>query len=251
MNDFEIVAHRGVSDQAPENTMQSFERAIELGADTIEFDVRLTKDHVPVVYHYFYLDEITALTGPIFNYTYRQLRQLQFKSLPDRLGNAFRIPTLQQVIDVVGGRVGMEIEIKGPEPEAPTLIAEILNRHRRLWDTLEVTSFEPQLLLSVQEHCPGITVDLLYPRSEPWMGLDVVAYTATQMARRARARAVHLHPTQLSADVVDAIRQAGFEVHAWDINDEYSLDLASKLLIPVICTDRVVMAMNFRHRVKI
>jgi glycerophosphoryl diester phosphodiesterase len=251
MNHFEIVAHRGVTDHAPENTMQSFERAIELGADAIEFDVRLTKDQVPVVYHYFYLDEITALTGPIFNYTYRQLRQAQFKSLPDWPGKGFRIPTLQQVIDVVGGRVGMEIEIKGPEPEAPMLIGEVLNRHRGLWNTLEVTSFEPQLLILVQEQCPGITADLLYPRSEPWMGLDVVAYSATQMARRAQARAVHLHPTQLSADVVDTVRQAGFEVHAWDTNDEYSLELASKLQIPVICTDRVEMAMNFRHRVKI
>jgi glycerophosphoryl diester phosphodiesterase len=249
MTSFDIVAHRGVADRAPENTLQAFERAIELGADAVELDVRLTRDQVPVVYHYFYLDELTDLSGPIFNYTYRQLGQAQLINQIDRAGDQFKIPTLEQVIEAVGGRVGMEIEIKGPEPEAAKLIGELLNDHRSLWATLEVTSFEPQLLVLVQEKCPGIAADLLYPRSEPWMDLDVVVYTAIHMARRARARAVHLHPIQLSAKVVESVRQAGFEVHSWDVNDEHALDLAFNLHIPVICTDRVDMALDFRHRV--
>lgn len=51
MTQFEIVAHRGAHDQVPENTLPAFERAIELGADAVELDVRLTADGIPVVYH--------------------------------------------------------------------------------------------------------------------------------------------------------------------------------------------------------
>jgi glycerophosphoryl diester phosphodiesterase len=61
MNHFEIVAHRGISTEAPENTMASFRKAIELGADAVELDVRLPADKIPVVYHYYYLQENNAL----------------------------------------------------------------------------------------------------------------------------------------------------------------------------------------------
>jgi glycerophosphoryl diester phosphodiesterase len=61
MHTFEIVAHRGVATQYPENTIPAFLRAIELGADAVELDVRLTKDKIPVVYHYYYLDKIGSL----------------------------------------------------------------------------------------------------------------------------------------------------------------------------------------------
>ena len=67
MKNFEIVAHRGIPTEAPENTIASFQRALELGADAIELDVRLTADKIPVVYHYFYLQENTSASGPIFD----------------------------------------------------------------------------------------------------------------------------------------------------------------------------------------
>ena len=53
----EVVAHRGVAEHAPENTLPAFLRALAVGADAVELDVRLTRDRVPVVYHYYYLDE--------------------------------------------------------------------------------------------------------------------------------------------------------------------------------------------------
>ena len=101
-----------------------------------------------------------------------------------------------------------------------------------------MTSYEPALLLSIQRLCPGLATDLLFPRSEPWMKLDVVAYQALHMARLARARAVHLHPAQLSPEVVSAINRRGIQIHAWDVNDEPALRLVAGLGIPRICTDR-------------
>lgn len=104
MAHLEIVAHRGVPDEAPENTLLSFQRAIELGADAIELDVRLTSDRVPVVYHYFYLDETTSASGPIFNYTLEQLQSVRVLSDQVR-GITGKIPTLQEVLESFGGRI--------------------------------------------------------------------------------------------------------------------------------------------------
>jgi glycerophosphoryl diester phosphodiesterase len=248
MNSFEIVAHRGVSHKAPENTMQAFERAVELGADAVELDVRLTRDQAPAVFHYFYLDEITDLTGPIFNYTFEQIRKARVGPQANPQGEPFHVASLHEVLETLAGRVGLEIEIKGPEPEAPQVIGKLLRQYRSLWDSMEVTSYEPLLLRAIREQCPGLVVDLLYPRSEPWMKLDVVAYTAIHRARLAGARAVHLHPTQLSPQVVKEIRSAGKEVHAWDVNDERGLDLVHELGLPRVCTDRLEQALAYRAR---
>lgn len=80
------------------------------------------------------------------------------------------------------------------------------------------------------------------------MGLDVVAYTAIHRARLAGARAVHLHPTQLSKSVSKSIRSAGVEIHAWDVNDQKSLDLVVDHQIPKISTDRMAQAVHYRSQ---
>ncbi len=160
-----------------------------------------------------------------------------------------KISTLAEVLEAVGGKVGLEIEIKGPEPEAVAIIGDILGKFQNLWKTVEVTSYEISLLLGIKDRCPGITTDLLYPRSESWMKPDVVGYEALQKARLARARAVHLHPSQLSDEVVHVIRNSGVEIHAWDVNDEHALETVVKYNIPRICTDHFELATNFRNRI--
>lgn len=248
MNCFEIVAHRGIHDELPENTQNAFQRAIELGADAVELDVRLTSDHVPVVFHYFYLDGLTLFSGAVFSYSLEQLQNARIQDKTGRHVDGFRIPTLDEVLETIGGQIGLEIEIKGPEPESARIVADVLHRFRHLWDNIEVTSYEPILLLNIQQLCPGLPTDLLFPRSENWMKWDAVAYLAIQRARLAHARAVHLHPTQLSSAIVSAIQPCGISVHAHDVNDEQSLKLAAELRIPRICTDRFQTARAFRER---
>ena len=250
MHPFEIVAHRGVTTQFPENTIPAFQKAIELGADAIELDVRLTRDKIPVVFHYYYLGETTSLQGPIFNYHYEDLLQAEYTwALNDF--DSLKIPTLVEVLETVGGNIGLEIEIKGPEPESAIIIGDVLQKFKNLWGTIEITSYETTLLLKIREQCPGITTDLLYPRTEPWMNLDVVAYQAANLGRLAQVRAVHLHPSQLSNEVVKYVRRAGFEIHAWDVNDEQSLQKIMEYNIPRICTDYFEWAAVFRNRIPI
>lgn len=248
MAHFAIVTHRGITTKAPENTVAAFQAAVELGADAIELDVRLTADQVLVVYHYYYLDGATTGRGPIFAFTLDQLRDLRVldRSNPDSPGE--KIPTLYEVLERFVGRIGLEIEIKGPEPEAPAIVAAALQRFIQHWPMLEVTSYEPAFLLEMRRLCPGLAVDLLVPRSEPWMNLDVVAYQACHRARLAQARAVHMHPTQLSAEVVQGIRERGIDVHAWDVNDDAGLRTAAAFDILRVCTDDFPRACAYRKQ---
>jgi len=242
---FQIVAHRGVTAAAPENTMAAFRRALELGIDAVELDVRLTRDRRPAVYHYYYLDDFTTGSGPIFE---RTAADLESARVLDRGRAASHpIPMLDEVLEEFAGRIGLEIELKGPEGEAAQIVGPLLTRFRSSWNKIEVTSFEPALLMSVRAKCRDIATALLFPRSEDWMHQDVVAYAALQRARLATANAVHLHPSQLNNEVVASIRAGGVEVHAHSVNDEGSLQLAVALDLPWICSDEPERAQTFRR----
>jgi glycerophosphoryl diester phosphodiesterase len=246
MKPFQIVAHRGIPTEAPENTIESFQRALDLGADAVELDVRLTADRIPVVYHYFYLDEKTSASGAIFDYTFEQLKDVKVLCQRNPSAKTGRISTLCEILDLFAGKIGLEIEIKGPEPESAEIIGNSLHKYKRFWDTIEVTSYHPSLLLAIQNICPGLATDLLFPRSEDWMKLDVVQHQAIHLSRLARARGVHLHPTQLSEALVGALHEQGIEVHTWDANDEQTLAAVANFGIPRVCTDDLKRALIFR-----
>ncbi|MBN1438163.1 MAG: hypothetical protein JW929_02030 [Anaerolineales bacterium] len=244
---FEIVAHRGIRSEQSENTLAGFERAIALGADAVEFDVCLTADGVPIVFHDVYLDGKTDGRGPIFARTLEELRGLRVRSPSDPGAAGESIPTLEEVVDRIGGWIGMEIEIKGPEPEAPGLVAGVLKRHPQLRTSVEVTSFEPALLLDFQKASPDVPADVLVPLFEGWMRADAVAYEAIHRALLAEARAVHLHASQLVPETVSAIRSHGIAIHAWGVDEKASLEKIQSFRIPRICTDCVREALEFRR----
>jgi glycerophosphoryl diester phosphodiesterase len=80
------------------------------------------------------------------------------------------------------------------------------------------------------------------------MKLDVVQYLAIHHARLAHARGVHLHPTQLSETVVNALHEQGLEIHTWDANDEQTLTTIANLGIPRVCTDDFKQTLAFRNK---
>ena len=235
------MAHRGATGTAPENTLAAFWHAFELGADAVELDVRLSRDAVPVVYHYAYLDAATTGHGPIWERSLAELREL-------RVGGpeGACIPTLSEVLEALAGRLVLEIELKGPEPETIEVVGRLLDGFRPAWEALEVTSYEALLLKAFRQRCPGVRTALLVPRSEPWMGLDVVAYTAFQRARVAGTGVVHLHPSQLAEEVVERLRGGGVEVHAWDVNTTAAFRLAARLGLAWVTTDQLEQALAWR-----
>jgi glycerophosphoryl diester phosphodiesterase len=225
--------------------MAAFRAADALGVDAIELDVRLSRDRIPFVHHNYYLD--LEARRPIFDARVDELRRENVADERPELSGRHAVPELSLVLDEFAGRLGLEIELKGPEPEAAVIVADLLAGYREHLERIEVTSSNPALLLEIGARCRGLATALLFPASEPWMHDDVVAYAALHHARSGKAAAVHLHPKQLSADVVGRIRAGGVDVHAHSVNDQASLDIASKLSVPWICTDRPALALEFRR----
>jgi len=116
--DFTIIAHKGASGLAPENTMAAFEKALELGVDQIELDVRHTKDEEIIVFHDQRLDRIARdtlgnkINGDVHDYTLEEIKQFDVGSWYDSHYKDERIPTLKEVLDFVDGRCKVLIEIK-------------------------------------------------------------------------------------------------------------------------------------------
>ena len=228
--------------------MAAFRAALEVGADAIELDVRLSRDGVPMVHHNWYTDEAATPPVPIYSLTALQLRREKVTDPRVELSRRHPIPTLEEVLKEFAGKIWLEIEMKGPEPEAASRVASAVGEFRGAWSRMEVTSFHPTLLTVIHELCPGIATAFLFPMSESWMRLDVVAYAALHGARLSKADAVHLSPNQLSEEVVATIRSGGVEVHAHAVNDEPAMTLAMRLGVPWICSDAAKEALAFRGR---
>ncbi len=129
-----VIAHRGESAHAPENTMAAFERAVRLGADALEFDVRLSADGVAVVHHDPTLERTTSGAGPVAARTLAELRALdagaQFtpdggRSFPFR-GTGVRVPTLDEVL---GAWPATPVLIEIKVAEASAEVRRVLDRH--------------------------------------------------------------------------------------------------------------------------
>jgi glycerophosphoryl diester phosphodiesterase len=101
-----VVAHRGASATYPENTLEAFDAAVSAGAPVVEFDVRLSSDAVPVVIHDADVSRVARAEGFVHERTLADLQGMEL------VGGSGRIPTLREVLDLLSGRVGIDVEIK-------------------------------------------------------------------------------------------------------------------------------------------
>lgn len=243
-----VIAHRGVTDRAPGNTLAAFRGAQRLGVDGFELDVRLSRDQVPIVHHDWYLDEEPAQPIPIHMMTAAELRAETVRDRRAELSRQHPIPILEEVLQELAGKLRLEIELKSPEPELPGAVAAVLEPFRHAWSTIEITSASPSLLAAVRELCPELRTALLFGRSAAYMHLDVVAYLAVQSARLAKAEIVHLGTDQLSEEVMATLGAAGIEVHVYPVNDESTLDLVQRHRVPEVVTDAPALVIGMLRR---
>lgn len=161
-----VVAHRGASGYAPENTMAAFKKAIELKADYIELDVQMTKDGELVVIHDTDVARTTNSTGEVREFTYQDLKKLDAGQWFHIKFSGQRIPTLQEVINECMGKISLLIEIKNPilYPNIAEKLATELkknNLHCPQNDEVIVQSFDFELLQKFNQIVPNIPVGLL------------------------------------------------------------------------------------------
>jgi len=130
-----VIAHRGVHDGIPENTLPAYEKAIEIGADFIEIDVRTSKDGRFVSIHNAGVDAYTRdAEGPVASFTFDQLRALDIGSRVGPKWKETRIPAFEEILDLCKGRIGIYLDLKNaPIPELARIVKTRGMEHEVVW----------------------------------------------------------------------------------------------------------------------
>lgn len=207
------VAHRGASREAPENTLTAFGLALDAGAAAIECDVQRTRDGRLVVIHDQTVDRTTDGRGPVGALAFEDLRRLDAGRW---FGPAFageRVPSLDEVLDLVRGRAFVLLEIKhGPVfyEGIERQVADALRR-RGMAEAALVMSFDHPAVRTMRAEAPEIATAIVY---------DARPVDAAAAARAAAADALCPRWTLLTAGAVAEAHEAGLGVFPWTIDEE-------------------------------
>ena len=169
-----VVAHRGASAQVPENTMQAYRRAVEVGADAIELDVHLTSDGELAVIHDDTVDRTTDGTGPVAGFTMKALRKLDAGhhftdaagEFPFR-GRRLRIPTLGEVLAWLPDGIGLVVEIKARQA-VDAVVEALRGTPVRKADAVSVISFDEAAIDRAHELDPELATGYLLVPTQPF-----------------------------------------------------------------------------------
>ena len=233
-----VMAHRGVSADAPENTLYAFSDAISAGADFIELDVQQTRDGVLVVMHDSNLKRTTGVNKDIWDVDYADIQDLDAGSWFDPAYANARIPTLEETLQFVDKRAKLNIEIKPTKHGSDTLeqdVAELITRYQYT-DACYVTSFSYGSLKKVKEANPEIRTGYLMS----------VAYG--QFYSLKYADAFSLNKVFVTSQVVNAAHQQGKQIFAWTVNGMSEVRSLCNLHVDSIITDDPVMVQNVISR---
>ena len=168
-----VVAHRGAGAVAPENTMEAYRQAVEMGADALEVDVHLTSDGKLAVIHDETAERTTDLSGSIESMTMKQLRTgdagYRFEgpggSFPFR-GKGLKVPTLPEVLKWLPAGTGLVVEIKARAATGPT-IAALRGSRVRADGAVSVISFDERIIEEARQLDPEIPTGYLLVPSQP------------------------------------------------------------------------------------
>jgi glycerophosphoryl diester phosphodiesterase len=252
---FHVIAHRGASAYAPENTLAAFRRAVELGADEVEVDVQLSADDQIVLFHDRRLEKKTNLSGLVRDHPIGTLRRAEIgswfdKTHPDveeRFAGT-RLNTLTELFEELGASVYYHIEIKSMEPQLPALVLDEVARHG-LQERVEASSFYlPQLRL-LRGQNPDIRITYLIRRMDQLSRLarrnPKIAYLPPRelqkhwirLAERHVFQQVALPLAEIDSQVIAFARALGLSIRAWRVETEADMEAALEIGIDGMTTD--------------
>jgi glycerophosphoryl diester phosphodiesterase len=212
-----MYAHRGASALHPENTLRAFRHALAIGVDGIELDVHATVDGIPVVIHDRDIGRTTDGDGYVDQIALARLETFD-------AGQGERVPTLAEVLALVGDAAHLDIEIKGSDVEQAVL--DVLARHPTVrW---AISSFAWDTLRTLRRLDP---VAELWPLAE--RADDELIDVATELA----SPAVSLYTGAYTAENAAKLRDAGLHVMVWTVNDPREARRVADLGAFGLCTD--------------
>nr|WP_281378788.1 glycerophosphodiester phosphodiesterase family protein [Paenibacillus phyllosphaerae] len=240
-----IVAHRGASAYAPENTMAAFELAAEMQADYIELDVHMSKDGELVVIHDEALARTTDGEGLVKDHTWEELRQLDAGGKFDPVYRGEPIPLLREVLARYAGRIGILIELKSPAqyPGLEEKLAELIEETVQGQPSdssatpIMVQSFDLGSIQRLAKRLPDI------PRAALIGTGDQPLLTDTQLSDiAAYADYINYNYEFLDWELVDRIHAYDRKVMAWTLRDSQDSERISRIGVDGIITDYPVWA---------
>ncbi len=228
------LGHRGASAYAPENTLAAFNLAFQMGADGIELDVTLSRDGIPVVIHDDTVDRTTNGHGLIRQMTLAQIKQLDAGSWFSPKYWDEEIPTLAQVLELVGTRGIINIELKGTAfrddglETAVGRVAEQANAN----DHVLFSSFNPFALYRIAHVIPRAPRGLLYAEDLP------IFLRRAWLRPLARPTALHPKHTMISPAYVTWAHGKGYAINTWTVNEPEEMRRLIGLGIHAIITNK-------------
>lgn len=205
-----VVAHRGASAEAPENTLAAFRRALEIGADAVELDVHLSADGHPVVLHDPLLQRTTDGAGLVRDHPLDVLRRLDAGRWFGEAYAGERVPTLAEALDLLR-RVRVIVEIKNGPIYYPGIAARVASVVAEVGHpAVTVSSFDHPVLLEVAAAAPALPTAVLFA-ARP--------VAPVRLAADAGARYLHPHWAYATADLVAAAHAAGLLVECWTADE--------------------------------
>lgn len=215
----ERIGHRGAPRDFPENTLPSFQRAFELGADGVELDVHLTVDGTPVVHHD---PDVTIqleprrVTRPIATMSWRELSRVE-------MSPGIRIPSLEEVLDLARDRGTVYVELKGKGVEDRALaVVRASGAH------CAVHSFDHEAVRRAARISPDLPRGVLF---------DAYPRDIARTMRDASARDVWPQWELIDERLVDRVHAAGGRVIAWTVNTTDAAERLVRLEVDGLCGD--------------
>lgn len=202
--------HRGASGYSPENTLASFNKAIELGADMVELDVHRCKTGEIIVMHDDTVDRTTNGHGRIADLTLDELRALD-------AGKGEKVSTLEEVLDAINHRVGVVVELKEGDTVEQTaeIITHAINDRGWTIEQFSVTAFDHYFLRTFHTFCPDVRLGAI-------LAGNPIGYA--EFGERLGAASVNMAYPFLTQEFVDDAHKRGLQVFAWPVDEPRDIE---------------------------
>lgn len=223
-----IIGHRGAAGEAPENTLASFELALEQGCAGIELDIHMSQDGQIMVCHDPTVDRTTTGTGAIRDLPAAQLRDFDAGVWFTHQYEGQRIPFLREVFELVPPEILINIEIKSALPELTELLVRMLDEYQRREQVI-VSSFDHTVLKRLKALAPDIRIGLLFET-----GRD---FRQTPFSLSEDVYSLHPHHRSLGAEAAAFALRNGKELYPYTVNEEKDMRRLAKEGVTGIITN--------------
>ena len=242
---FLVIAHRGGPSLGPESTLYTFRKAVKLGVDVLEMDVRSTKDRQLIILHDDTVSRTTNATGPVQNYTLVDLKKLDaaHRWSPDN-GQTFplrskgvQIPTLSEVFKAFP-QTKLNLEIKEARSGTIQSLCRLIRDHQ-MTNNVVVASFDTDSLKEFRRLCPQVATSAGASEAQLFFGLQK-AYLEAAYSPDAQVLQVPEALGDLrivNRRFIDAAHARNMRVQVWSINDVTSMQRLLELGVDGIMTD--------------